>query len=859
MAISGDVKALIQANNGNVLAGSGSSARIYVSTDNGQTFSLVTTLGSASDSVNAFAKVSSTGYLLAAVSGSATASGIWRSTDNGASWTRVKTHPDGTGYLDITAIQSGSKLVAVGHLVTSGLNSPVIYSPDQGNTWQEVSVSYYNQKHLSTAAYSDGVLFTQYPGEAYGNVYAFYGTDTYYTSLGGVRITTPAQAAGFSTVGGGAGNGGLDMVSFSIKDGTGLYRRRALWAVKSHLNTNDTEIWQWPASPTGPYSFAKITTIDSERFNVLYVDPAFVYTAIGAERTIWAGANGKIFVSYNSGLTWALSTDAPVGQIYSFVRTTSGALIAGGASGEIFLFDGSGSEGGGGEDPEEPEEPSETEATSRSLGRSATCENEVYVSNKFSFSNVTHIFYYNGSTYDNLQFEDVPPYTLFGATPATGRIMYFGSLADDANVPGGPFSNLVFDITQISQDITIVWEYCNNGTTNNWTTLTVNDTSDQFKLEGVHSIHWKTPLDWEANTVNGVEAFWVRARISAVGSSPIGPIHDNRYIYTVNLPYVEVAESQVKGNLPAAAKIHWYNQGEAANGALGLDADRVLCGLRSTNRGTNFNAYLNISDEQNLFGISLVAGTGATFGEFIGAPTKRSLTVSYSSSGDLNTWKDVATFTISSSIAREYYGFFRAFLRVTKAGANQDWQFRIRAAFGSGGGVSDSQSAFVTGAASWELLDLGLVTIPAIQSVFTTQCLSDELTIKIQGKASATSSAVSLYDLILIPTDEWAIDTYAVDPSANSSSKMLGGDFMEIDSISNPKVSITTYNRNPARQIISRYQSTHNGPAILQANNRQRLWFLIANYETYWQSLPEVAGSVQVFKQQHYLGPRGTQ
>lgn len=857
MAISGSVKALIQANNGDVLAGSASSARIYRSTDDGQNFTLVIALGSASDSVNAFARVNSSGYLLAAVSGSATASGIWRSTDNGATWTRVRTHPDNTGYLDVTAIQGGSRIVAVGYPVTSFLNSPVSYSSDQGNTWQYVSVSYYNQIHMSVASYDDGVLFTQYPGEAYGNVYAFYGTDTYYTAQSGVRSATPATTAGFSTVGGGAGNGGLDMISFLIKDASGNYRRRALWTVKSHLDATDTEVWQWPASPTGPYSFAKIATVDSELFNTLYVDPAFIYTAIGAERTIWAGANGKIFVSYNSGLTWAVSTTSPTGQIYSFVRTTSGVLIAGGASGEIFLFDGSGSEGGGTdpEDPEEPEVPTAVEITSRSLGRSETCDNEVYVANKFSFSNVTHIFYYNGSTYDNLQFEDVPPYSFLGATPTTSRIAYFGSIANDANVPGGLFYNLIFDITQIAENTTIVWEYYDGAS---WTTLTVNDTSDQFKLAGVHSVHWKTPSDWEENTVNGVEAYWVRARVSAVGSSPVGPIHGNRYIYTANLSYVEIAESEVKGNIPASAKINWYNQGEASNGILGLDVDRVLCGLRSVDRGNNFTPYLNVSDRQNLFGISVTGGVNTVFGDSLVGPTSRSLVASYTL-GDLNTWNDVATFTIDSSIAREYYGFFRAFLRVSKVGANQDWQFRVRAAFGSGGGVSDSRTKFPTGSASWEALDLGILIIPAIQSNFTAQEVADSLTLKIQGKASAAGSAIFINDLVLMPTDEWAVDAYAVDPSASSASKLLGGDFLEIDSVSNPKMSITTYNRNPARQIISRYQSTHNGPAILQANNQQRLWFLAMNYETYWQSLPEVTGSVQVFKQQHYLGPRGRQ
>ena len=42
--------------------------------------------------------------------------------------------------------------------------------------------------------------------------------------------------------------------------------------------------------------------------------------------------------------------------------------------------------------------------------------------------------------------------------------------------------------------------------------------------------------------VNGVTGYWVRARTSAVAADPQAPIQDENYIYTVLLPYVEVAE-----------------------------------------------------------------------------------------------------------------------------------------------------------------------------------------------------------------------------------------------------------------------------------------------------------------------------
>lgn len=852
MALSGDVKALIQANNGTVLAGTNSSARIYKSTDNGQTWTQVIALGSASDSVNAFAKVNSTGYILAAVSGSATASGIWRSLDHGATWTRVKTHPNNTGYLDITAIQGSSKLVAVGYAVTNPVFSPVIYSVDQGSNWTDISLSYYNQTYLATASYGDPVLATAYPGETSGGVFAFYGTDTYYTQLGGIISSVSPSAVGFSTVGGGAGNGGLDMTAFLINDGSGRYYRRTLWAVKSALDTTDTEIWQWPASPTGPYSFAKIATIDSENFRGLYVDPTPDYSS--GQRTIWAGGNGTIYVSYNSGLTWVVATTAPVGQIYSFVRTASGVLIAGGASGEIFLFSGSGSEGGGsgGGDTEEPPLPPEDSdtVTAQILGREPTCENEVYVSNKFSFSNVTHVLYYNGSTYQELQFQSSPPYTFFGGSSVVNRAMYFGSRTGDANVPSGPFSSLIFDISRQSLNTTIVWEYWNGSA---WATLTVQDNTDQFRNLGVNAVSWSVPSAWTTTSVNSLTGYWIRARISAVSSGSQTPIQANRYVYTTLLPYIDIAANEITGDLPAVGRLKYMNQ-------TGLDVERFVCGLRSLNRGNNFNSFINISDVQTPFGLTLAKSSdaGVSWQTDKKAPTGRSLLLSYSSGGSLNAWKDLASVTISNTIARDYHGYYRVFIRCFYNNAlAQVWNLRLQLLFGSGGSKVTTKTVYPTTLSDWEVLDFGQISIFTRQIACQAGSLSDQLKLVVQGYCTSTSKPLTLYDIVLIPIDEWAVDTRIPDLVTSGSPQIPNHSFMDIDSITNPKIAISAMNRNSAGLIVSRYQTINNGQMILQKNRDQRLWFLNMDYANYWRGYPELLGSVQVFKQQQYLGFRG--
>lgn len=869
--VTGSVRAMIQANNGDILIGTDDQAKIFRSTDNGATWLYLTKFAgvvSTADSINAFVKDNS-GNLYAAVTGSSIAQGIWKSSNNGVSWTKIKSHPSGTGYLDITSARS-SDLTAVGKAVASSAESPIIHSYDKGVTWHNVPTNSWNQDHIAAAAYPEGVLHTQYPSEVYGSVFTFVGTNGYYTEMRGVgTIGGVPVLQGFSTLGGGAGNGGLDMVSFLVKNSSGSFYKRALWAVRSATNVADTEIWAWPQGTyqSGSTSFAKIATITGKNFNVMYVDPAPTWQQIGTERTIWAGANGEIWVSYNSGFTWALVTTAPVNQVRSILRTTTGALLVGGDNGEIFIYTGSGtgSEGGGiGNSGGTGQPPTvgggSVVVNSYPLGRRATCDNEVFAANKSSFTNITHVLHYNGSTYSELQFATQPPYALLGTNPTVNKAAYFGSKTSDTNVPGGTFSGVVFDVTQIAQDLTIVWEYWNGSS---WATLTVQDSSNGFRIMGGGSVHWVIPATWATTTVNGVLGYWVRARISAVGASPVYPIHGdslhrNLYIYTPNLPYIEIGEGEIEGDLPATAQVRWNNRGDDPLTAIDMEVDRIMVGLRSASRGEYFNAFLNISDTQIPFGISLSKHADASWGVSQRAPTLRALTVSHPAAPALNTWNDLVTFNIANTVARDYYGTYHAFVRVYKYGVGTNtWQLRLRTSFGTGGSKKDSKAAFPTTGADWEAVDMGEVTIPTAQVSRLGNNLGDQLKLTVQGYCTTTGNGIVLYDVVLIPVDEWATDAITPEPSTSDVAKVKGGAVLDIDSITNPKASIIATNRTGGDLIVARYQAINNGPAMLQVGVKQRLWFLALSYENFWRASPEVAGSVQVFKQQRYLGFRG--
>jgi hypothetical protein len=92
----------------------------------------------------------------------------------------------------------------------------------------------------------------------------------------------------------------------------------------------------------------------------------------------------------------------------------------------------------------------------------------------------------------------------------------------DAIYIGGnqKFKGIQFYLTTpgIYSDISIVWEYWNGSS---WTTLTVTDETNGFTntMEKLLEVTFTPPSDWAKTTVQGVEAYWVRAR-AMLGSSP---------------------------------------------------------------------------------------------------------------------------------------------------------------------------------------------------------------------------------------------------------------------------------------------------------------------------------------------------
>jgi hypothetical protein len=486
-------------------------------------------------------------------------------------------------------------------------------------------------------------------------------------------------------------------------------------------------------------------------------------------------------------------------------------------------------------------------------------DGKLYVVNKQVMAQLTHIYVNDGGVFSANLFPVSAPFQTWPPLPAVNDAIYFGIQTALDNT--GPFDNLRFNI-EIPASSTVSyaadWEYWTGAAWASGMSLTDNTNAGAgpFSAVGYNSIHFYPPSNWATTSVNGVTGYWIRCRVSAISGTLTPPTHGDSDLITVNNAFIEAAADQVGGDVPALLRVKFKNESDFQPSTVRYD-HRVIAGLRSYDRGPRFQAYINLSDEQNPEGITVSLGTNTTFENDILGPTGRRTRYNPTGSEAIATR---ATVTLDSSIARDYYGTFHVFLRATSVSASASG-LSVRLQFISlTGGITQTTVTYQpTTARQQEAIDFGQITFPVAGFLKTSE-LSDTFQIIIQAGSTSTTPDFYFYDIILIPVDEWALDAVDV---VNTSLSVNGEDrFLDIDGLT-PKTDIRTLVRydNVDEVAVSEWNPITNGPPILQANARQRLWFFCVGdapaIVTDNCANPVLAHSIQPFKNQRYLGMRG--
>ena len=492
------------------------------------------------------------------------------------------------------------------------------------------------------------------------------------------------------------------------------------------------------------------------------------------------------------------------------------------------------------------------------VGKQDDCNDEIVISNKQNIAQLTEIFIYDAApvTWTD-RFPVVPfaNFNLFPAVPALADIAYFGASNILAN--GGPFNNLVFDIIPVNAtSITVTWYYWNGG----WVALAVQDGTDSFKNSGVNSVHWVPPADWVTTAINGVTAYWVKAEITAIAGAISAPIQQNRDIYTCNWGNIKISSSNIGGDIkPFIRTIFKMRSDKDGVGGSAPDAwtNRYILGTRKLLRGASFSAFLNFAAEQNPTGLTVTDGANTAFAAYIPAPT--GWMERYQSPAG-SAWNDEVILTFSTSLASEYIGTYHAYLRGMQEAATlvADIRIRLKIITGSGGSpIYTNFVSFAVAGSDWQLLDLGQITLPASQSLDDGE-IPDQTQIVVQIWHNAVGTDLNLYDLILIPVDEWSGDY--IDLALTTTSVVQNNYVIDIDAITNP--------RNRLRGIVKLgsgtglvraiYQPIVSEPPQLFIEEDQAIWLLTARYASaVWYSEPWIVHSVRAEKAQRYLSMRG--
>ena len=500
-------------------------------------------------------------------------------------------------------------------------------------------------------------------------------------------------------------------------------------------------------------------------------------------------------------------------------------------------------------------------------GRAATCTNEVYFANKHNMAQITNAYHNRAAAWVDIMAYAYPAGgNLLPAVPAAGDILYLG--INTVTLDSGPFASAILNIGVRGDNIIdVAWEYW-NGAWVNLTTVRTIDTAvppEYFNRAGVGSVSFDPPSDWVTTAVNGVTGYWIRCRIVAVGANPVAPTQINRVPYTVVRPSVDVDELQISGDITALAKALVYDW----DGYSYIKS--VILATRSQSRGDNFRMYLNFADEQNISGITAIAGTNTAFAAYVEAPTGRAMLYNPGAGSTGNCQIKISTTPAligESATAKDFFGKFRCYLRVDRESAVTDCTVQLKIGIENGNGIYTSYyyaSEVKTVASLIEayLIDFGVIDIPGFTIVNDTEILMP-LVFDIELANTTATPNLYLYDLILIPIDEWAgeftmqtLTQFAeaiglvTDPEYN---------YLDVDSLDLKRkiASFVRYSENG--EVMFTWKDITAAAMQLQANADQQVYCLLRKYDTgdnIWYAEVRGLGSMQLYAAARYLSMRG--
>jgi hypothetical protein len=467
---------------------------------------------------------------------------------------------------------------------------------------------------------------------------------------------------------------------------------------------------------------------------------------------------------------------------------------------------------------------------------------KVFFANRHNICNFTNMHIGTGGS--NLIGGSFPR-SVFSGTTTT----YFGintSIAD-----AGPFNSIVFHVSRAAVGGSgITWEIYISGS---WTGISpVWDTSSNFSATGTHIMRFSNTTDISSPGGSIPTGHYIRATPNS-SFSTVPQI--DREIYAVNKNYLEFPVDAIDGHIASIAGILGHNLTSS-----GLQVERLIGGLRSLSRGEDFQSIINLGDVQNHSDITINYDTGVS-STYDVAGNDAEHSTGYVARGGTTSERYVEV-VIAGDLAREYIGEFRAFLVAYKLNTSTvTAHLEYRLAEGMPYEVNEAVEQGATTSLFPFIIDLGGVVIdPEGDSD-----LFGHVTLRIYTTTS-TSDNFDRHALILIPVDEYQFDSDLGQLFVNTASRWsgVGNDRAIFGSVQFPKdfgrSHFVLVDDTDLTQKRAKWITKANGPMILQADAKQRLYFITMNNrgDEAWEFEPQITIKAVIGHNPRYLGMRGS-
>lgn len=463
-------------------------------------------------------------------------------------------------------------------------------------------------------------------------------------------------------------------------------------------------------------------------------------------------------------------------------------------------------------------------------------EDRIYVVNQYKLNPLLAIYQDNGSLSGNL-IDQARPYALFSSS-APGSTIYFGA--------EHRFAALLFDVGTPATWVIgqVLWEH---STGSGWQDISaggsIDDGTRGFTLPGKNLVRFGIdPLEWQKDTIDSQELFWIRGRIQVTHSSGI-PTQQGLQVYIPSVPYIGLASDATDiDSIDVAARVRTYINNVVQESAtpFNVQIQEILIGSRTLDRGEEFIAYIN-PQAPNPTGVTVELGAGASIlvDLDVGATIYDPIAWTPPDPGEFG---EIVRLRFSPVVARQYYGRFRLFARIISLSADPDLLIRARVKFEQSTmfGVQNEDKAPGLPNTGRHLVDLGYVQIPPTSIVDAVEN-SDAVVIVIEAR---TFASLRITDFILLPADEWIVHFSGETPSDS------GLRIADFDGAGYPKEGLRGILRDSSESITDTFQVIGSRRAILAANRDQRLWFVAQDATG---RLAHLGIQVAAIQRYHYL------